>query len=502
MRNCRVALQTLAGFVALLGAGVVHADLAFNFPEPVSPLTKEIYNLHMLTAKMATWIMVVVTAIIVYSLFKFRKSKEYEADQNFNETLFGRFGWILVPVIVLAIDLSIADPAVKALKSIEDYSEPDMTVKVIGSQWKWTYEYMDDDLRIVSSLKKLDPSDELYLRDVDNPIVLPVNKRIRFLHTATDVLHAWWVPAFAYKKDSIPGYINETWTIIEKEGTYRGQCAENCGTGHAYMPIVVKAVSQENYDAWLGEQKKAMKAAMAEASSDKTWSKEELMSRGKALYTKSCAACHQESGEGIPGVFPALKGSALVKGPAIDHMRVVVKGVPGTAMAPWGTQLNNLELAAIVTYERNSWGNDAGDLVQPVDIKAARQKSSAKKPAPAAPVPAKVVPAVVDEDKVWSKDELMAKGKTLYNKSCLACHQADGSGVPPVFPPLKGSVIATGPVAAHLDVVIKGKPETAMIAWGEQLSDLEVAAIVTYERNSWGNNAGDVVQPADVKAAR
>lgn len=372
MQSCKKALQKVVGVAALLGASSVYADLALNFPEPVSPLAEEIYDLHMLTAKMALYIMIVVTAIIIYSLVKFRKSEGYVADQKFHEGIFGRFGWILVPVIVLGIDATIAGPGMKTLNHVEDYSEPDMTVKVVGSQWKWTYEYLDDDLRIVSNLKKLDPSDELYLRDVDNPLVLPINKRVRFLHTATDVLHAWWVPAIVYKKDSIPGYINETWTVIEKEGTYRGQCAENCGTGHAYMPIVVKALSQEKYDAWLAGQKQAAAAAAAEAASDKEWSKAELMGRGEELYNKNCAACHQANGAGIPGVFPGLVGSPIATGPAEGHLDIVIKGKAGSAMAAWGAQLNDLEIAAIVTYERNSWGNDTGDIVQPAAAKAAR----------------------------------------------------------------------------------------------------------------------------------
>lgn len=365
-------VRMLVGGVSLLAISPAQAELAFNLPEPAAPLISEIYDLHMLTAKIALYIMIVVTAIIIYSLYKFRKSEGYVADQKFHEGFFGKFGWILVPVIVLGIDMSIAGPGMKTLKAVEDYSEPDMTVKVIGSQWKWTYEYLDDELKIVSNLKKLDPDDELYLRDVDNPLILPINKRVRFLHTASDVLHAWWVPEIAYKKDSIPGYINETWTIIEKEGTYRGQCAENCGTGHAYMPIVVKAVSQDKYDLWLAEQKQAAAAAAAEAAADKVWSKADLMQRGEEVYNKNCAACHQANGAGIPGVFPGLVGSPITMGPVQGHLDIVIKGKAGTAMSAWGGQLNDLELAAVITYERNSWGNDTGDLVQPADAKAAR----------------------------------------------------------------------------------------------------------------------------------
>ena len=351
----------------------VLAAREYNLPEPAATITREIYDLHMLTAAVATIIMIIVTGIIVYALIKFRKSAGYQADQEFNHSWFGRWSWALVPAIVLGIDFSIAGSATRTLGNIESHDPAAVTVKVTGSQWKWTYEYMDDDVKIVSNLNKDIPNtDDLYLRDVDNRLVLPINQRIRFLHTATDVLHAWWVPAIAYKKDSIPGYINETWTVIEKEGVYRWQCAENCGTGLAYMPIVVEAMSEANYAEWMKGQKLAMAAAIAESSADKTWPLAELMERGEKLYNTNCAGCHMPTGTGIPGVFPALKGSAVALGDKAKHNEVVLKGVAGTAMAAWAGQLNDLELAAVITYERNAWGNDTGDTVQPADIKAAR----------------------------------------------------------------------------------------------------------------------------------
>ena len=217
----------------LAAASPVSAEYALNLPEPASELTREVYDLHMLTAKIALYITLIVTAVVFYAIFKFRKSKNYEPDQNFHTGKFGTWSWVLVPIIVLGIDLSISAPAIKTLHLIEDKTEADMTVKVIGTQWKWIYEYMEDDVRIVSSMLSEEEAEkaegEGYLRTVDNPLVLPVGKRIRFLHTATDVLHAWWVPSITVKKDSIPGYITETWTIIDKEGLYHGQCAENCG---------------------------------------------------------------------------------------------------------------------------------------------------------------------------------------------------------------------------------------------------------------------------------
>ncbi len=369
-----LALWRWRSAIAGLGmmATTASAELKMNLPEPVSPLTAEIFDLHMLTTTVATIIMVVVIVLVGVTIFRFRKSKGYEADQDFNDSRFGTWGWILVPVVVLGIDLSIAGPGTKTLNNVETFEEADLTLKVIGSQWKWTYEYLDQDIRFVSTLNNEDLSSEGYLREVDNPVVLPTHQRIRFLHTASDVLHNWWVPAVAPKKDSIPGYINETWTIIEKEGTYYGQCAELCGTRHAYMPIVVKAVSEQEFAQWVAEQKQQKAAQMAEASADKQWSMAELMARGESIYNQSCAACHQAAGTGLPGVFPALKGSTVATGPVAEHLNIVINGKPGTAMAAWGGQLNDLEIAALITYERNAWDNNTGDRVQPADVKAAR----------------------------------------------------------------------------------------------------------------------------------
>ncbi|WP_082865175.1 MULTISPECIES: cytochrome c oxidase subunit II [unclassified Oleiphilus] len=356
----------------LLASRNVFSEYALNLPEPVSPVTREVFDLHMMTAYIALIIMILVTVVIFYSIFKFRKSKNYEADQEFHNSKFGTWSWILVPIIVLAIDLSIAGSASSTFDLIEDKTPADLTIKVTGSQWKWTYEYMEDDIKIVSNLLPEEQAGDRYLRMVDNPLYLPTDRRIRFLHTATDVLHAWWVPAIAVKKDSIPGYINETWTIIEKAGTYHGQCAENCGTGHAFMPIQVEAIAGSEFDSWMTKQKEIKIAKEKEASSDTVWPMQELMARGESLYNTNCGACHQVDGSGVPPAFPALAGSEIAKGDPAKHLEVVIKGVSGTAMAAWGAQLNDLEVAAIVTYERNAWGNNTGDVVQPADVKAAR----------------------------------------------------------------------------------------------------------------------------------
>ena len=356
----------------LLASGSALSEYKLNFPEPVSPVTKDVFDLHMMTATVALIIMVLVTAVICYSIFKFRKSKDYQPDLEFHKGFFGTWSWLFVPIIVLGIDLSIAGSASKTFDLIEDKTPADLTVKVTGSQWKWTYEYLEDDIKVVSSLLPQEQAGDGYLRMVDNPLYLPTDRRVRFLHTAADVLHAWWVPAIAVKKDSIPGYINETWTIIEKEGTYHGQCAENCGTGHAFMPIQVNAVSGEKFDTWIAEQKEIKLAKAAEAASGKVWALEDLMAKGETLYNTNCSACHKPDGSGLPPAFPALKGSAIAIGDISKHLDVVINGASGTAMAAWGNQLDDIDIAAIITYERNAWGNNTGDAIQPDAVKAAR----------------------------------------------------------------------------------------------------------------------------------
>jgi cytochrome c oxidase subunit 2 len=246
-----------------------------------------------------------------------------------------------------------------------------MDVKVIGHQWWWEYEYLDHDLTVESRYVPKEQSGDLYLREVDNRLVLPTGTKIRFLHTSADVLHAFWVPELAVKKDAIPGYITETWVELTREGLFRGQCAELCGTWHSRMPIVVESVSPERFDAWVKEQQELKIAMAAEASADKTWTMDELMEKGQGLYNTKCGACHQITGAGLPPAFPPIKDSPIAKGPIPAHMDIVLNGKQGTAMQAWNS-LNDLEIAAIITYERNAWGNDTGDVVQPADVKAAR----------------------------------------------------------------------------------------------------------------------------------
>lgn len=336
----------------------------------------------MLTMSIATVLLVIIFAVVGYSLYHHRKSRGYQADQHFHESWFGNWSWVIVPVLVLGVDLTIASSAQRTLEKVWEVPKGEdlLDVKVIGHQWWWEYQYLDHTVeidgaprtvRIESRATSPEEAGRNYLRDVDNPLVLPVGQKIRFLHTSADVLHAFWVPELAVKKDAIPGYVTETWVDLNREGTFRGQCAELCGTWHSRMPIVVESVSEDRFEQWIVEQKELMLASAAEAASGRDWTMEELMERGQGLYNVKCGSCHQVTGQGLPPAFPALAGSPIAVGPIQAHLDIVLNGKPGTAMVAWNT-LTDLELAAIITYERNAWGNNTGDLVQPSDIKAAR----------------------------------------------------------------------------------------------------------------------------------
>ena len=372
------------GLLAIAWAENTPAEMGLNLPEPAAGVAREIYNIHMLTSTIAAILLVIIFSFVGYSLYYHRKSRGYEADQKFHETWFGRWSWVIVPVLVLGIDLTIASSAEKTLEEVWNVPEGEdlVDVKVTGHQWWWQFDYLDDTVniggkpepvRVESRFVPKDKAGDLYLRDVDNHLVLPVGKKVRFLHTSADVNHAFWVPALAVKKDAIPGYVTETWVDLDREGTFRGQCAELCGTWHSRMPIVVDVVSQEKFAGWMDEKKKTMLAAAAEASSDKIWTKDELMEKGKAAFNTKCAACHQVNGKGLPPTFPPLAGSKVATGPIDEHLSTVLNGRKGTAMVSWAA-LSDLDLAAIITYERNAWGNDTGDVVQPKEIKDARSR--------------------------------------------------------------------------------------------------------------------------------
>ena len=362
----------------VLATQPVWAEYGLNLPEGVTPLSRNIYDLHMTIFYICCVIAAVVFGVMFWSIFYHRKSRGVKAAQFHHNTTVELI-WTAIPMLILIL---MAVPATKSLIMIESTGDADLSIKVTGYQWRWHYEYIEEEFGFFSSLAPesnearqlksgVDPNEiENYLLEVDNQVVVPVNTKIRFMTTAADVIHSWWVPALGWKRDSIPGFINESWAIIEEEGTYRGQCSELCGRDHAFMPIVLKAVSEDEYYDWVGEM--MMVAMDAGEGADREWAMDELLERGEQVYSTFCVACHQVNGMGIPGAFKPLVGSPVTTGPVEGHTNTVMNGVAGTAMAPFGMQLNDVDIAAVITYERNSWGNDMGDVVQPTTIAAKR----------------------------------------------------------------------------------------------------------------------------------
>jgi cytochrome c oxidase subunit II len=358
-------------------SGAAHAAYQWNLQTPVTRVAGEIYDLHLIMMGIILVIFIGVFGVMFYSIYAHRKSKGHKAE-HFHENTTVEIFWTTIPLLVL---IFMAWPATKTVLNIRDTTSPDITIKATGYQWKWGYDYLKGEGEGVSFLSALAtpqdqingkaPKNEHYLLEVDNPLVVPVDKKIRVLTTANDVIHSWMVPAFGVKQDAIPGFVRDTWFRAEKEGTYRGQCAELCGKDHGFMPIVVEVVSAEKYSAWVAEQKK--KSAAAADDPNKKWNLAELKARGEKVYTANCVACHQASGQGVKGAFPALDGSALIKEPRGRHIEIVLNGKQGTAMAPWGKQLSDTDIAAVITYERNSWSNKSGEVIQPSEIKAARK---------------------------------------------------------------------------------------------------------------------------------
>lgn len=371
-------MQKLRRFIySLLSMAIMgdaNAAYTLNLTRGVTPISHDIYQLHMIIFYICCGIGLLVFSVLMYALIFHRKSRGAK-PADFHEHPGLEVAWAVVPFIIL---VAMAIPATKVLMHMDDTSEADLTIKITGFQWKWKYDYLDKGISFFSNLSTPQeqihngaPKEKWYLLEVDHPVVVPINEKIRFLVTANDVIHSWWVPALGIKRDAIPGFIHEAWARIEKPGTYRGQCAELCGVNHAYMPIVVEAKSEEDFDKWISQQTAGKDVAALDAK--RTWKFEELMTRGKDSYGKYCAACHQADGKGQPPIFPALKGSSMATGKPISrHIDTVLKGVNGTAMQAFGLQLNDVDIAAIITYERNAWENNTGDIIQPMDVKKAR----------------------------------------------------------------------------------------------------------------------------------
>ncbi len=362
---------TTLGIVLSMFAGNTEAAYALNLKVPATEIAGQIYDLHMLIVYVCLAIFVVVFGIMFYSIYKHRKSVGHQAVQ-FHEHHLLEVVWTIIPALIL---IAMAVPATKTIFAMKDTTAADMTVKVTGYQWKWEYDYLDKNVKFISNLAtSQDQIDnkaekgENYLLEVDNPMVVPTGKKVRIVLTAQDVIHAWWVPEFGVKQDAIPGFIKEVWFKVDKEGTYRGQCAELCGKAHGFMPIVVEAVSEEKYNQWIIAKQDAAK--VADAGADKEWTKEDLVVAGKAVYEKNCAVCHQASGAGLPPAFPALTGSKIATGAIEGHLDIILKGK--NVMPAWKALLNDVEIASVIAYERNALGNSTGDIIQPSAVKAAR----------------------------------------------------------------------------------------------------------------------------------
>ena len=367
--------------IAILGLLLVSHSFAavdgwqLNMYKGVTPISHDIYQLHMIAMLICAVIGVIVFGVMIYSLVYHRKSVGHKAA-SFHDNKRLELLWTAIPFFIL---VALAIPATKVLIDMEDTADAEVTIKVIGSQWKWQYQYLDQGISYYSSLST--PYNQItnqqkkgkwYLLEVDKPVVVPVNKKIRFLVTSNDVVHSWWVPELGIKRDAIPGFMHEAWAKIEKPGVYRGQCAELCGINHGFMPIVVRAVNQETFQKWVADQQRASNTI--DNSKLDHMSRDDLMTLGRNKYEQVCAACHHVKGTGLPPMYPALKGSSISVGrPISRHIDLILNGVPGSAMQAYKDQLSDKEIAAIVTYERNAWENNTNDVIQPDDVAQERE---------------------------------------------------------------------------------------------------------------------------------
>ncbi|MBC3934088.1 cytochrome c oxidase subunit II [Undibacterium rugosum] len=352
-----------------------------NLQTPATQIAEQIYSIHNLMLGICLAIFVAVFGVMFYSILKHRKSLGHKAA-TFHESTAVEIAWTVVPFIIVIV---MALPATKTVVAMKDTSNADITIKVTGMQWKWGYDYLKGDGEGISFLSTLstprtqigapgvEPTEargDNYLLEVDNQVVVPVNKKIRLITTANDVIHSWTIPAFGVKQDAIPGFVRDTWFKADKIGVYRGQCVELCGKEHAFMPIVVNVVSEDDYKKWVDVKKKEMAAKADDPA--KVWTVDELKQRGEKVYASNCVACHQATGKGVPGAFPALDGSAVVNGEKAGQIGILLNGK--NAMPAWKSTLSETEIAAVITYTRNSWSNKAAEnIVQPAEVLAARK---------------------------------------------------------------------------------------------------------------------------------
>jgi cytochrome c oxidase subunit II len=379
MMTSDLAKVVTVASLAKAGTAIADDEAKFTFQTPQTLVAHQIYDLHTVILGICILIAIVVFAFMFYAIVRHRRSVGHEAKQ-FDTNTPVQILWTLIPCLIV---VGMAFPATRTVIAMKDTSAPDMTIKVTGYQWKWRYDYLGEDVSFYSDLltprdqiENQAPKGENYLLEVDNPLVVPVGKKVRILLTANDVIHSWWVPAFGVKQDAIPGFVRDSWFKVDTPGTYRGQCAELCGKEHGFMPVVVEALPEEQYKTWLAEQqnKNKVAAAASSAAAAKTYSLDELKTEGEKVYGRSCVACHQANGQGVPGAFPALAHGPITTGPIAGHVDIVMNGSKkNPAMAAWKGQLSDPELAAVITYERNAFGNTMGDMVQPKDIVAARK---------------------------------------------------------------------------------------------------------------------------------
>ena len=356
----------------------LYAEYGYNLPVGATKVSHKIYDLHMMILYICLAIGFVVYMALFFAVYKHRKSVGAKAKM-IHGSLFAEILWTAIPFVLVIIMLI---PAVRILTEIVDVREPEMNVKITGIQWKWRYDYLEEGLNFYSNLSTpmaqilgQEPKGPHYLYEVDKPLVLPVHKKVKLLFTSQDVNHSWWVPDLGIKHDCIPGYIGEGWVYIEKPGTYRGQCTELCGMQHGYMPIVVEAKSEKDYMAWLDEQKGKKKEVVS------TLPPEKLIDLGKQVYTTNCAVCHQSNGKGMPPALKALAGSEKATGDPGCPISILLAGIEGSAMQSFADQLNDVDIAAVLSYIRNSWGNDdkdlygpyAGDVIQPIEVASMRK---------------------------------------------------------------------------------------------------------------------------------
>ena len=371
-----IGLASVAHAVESLPGGPAVKQL--NLHPPVTKIAEEQHTLHWMMLWICTVIFVGVFAVMFYSIWKHRKSQGAKAA-DFHESVAVEVTWTVLPFIIVVL---MALPATKVLVAQKDTTNADLTIKATGYQWKWGYDYLTGEGEGLSFVSTLDSSQRAmsnsgdvskapndYLLRVDNPLVVPVDKKVRIITTAGDVIHSFMVPAFGIKQDAIPGFVRDTWFRAEKVGDYYGQCAELCGKEHAYMPIHVRVLTAEDYAAWVAEQHKAMQAKADDPN--KVWTQDDLMARGEKVYAANCAACHQANGKGAGAIKP-LDGSPVVLDADVGKQIHVLLNGQNVIMPAW-RQLSDTEIAAVITYTKNHWSNKTGQVVQPAAVMAARQ---------------------------------------------------------------------------------------------------------------------------------